>query len=66
MSLFSTGPGYGPEPLLSYLVENGLTKGKVVDIGGSHGYLYSVNGSTIEGFRRNVGAEQSLDLQRFT
>jgi hypothetical protein len=31
------GGGYGPEALLQYFAENNLTKGTLVDVGGSHG-----------------------------
>ncbi|KAH7377928.1 O-methyltransferase-domain-containing protein [Phaeosphaeria sp. MPI-PUGE-AT-0046c] len=37
MSLFSSGPGYGPEGLLEYFAANNLTEGTFVDVGGSHG-----------------------------
>ncbi|KAH8726602.1 O-methyltransferase-domain-containing protein [Phaeosphaeriaceae sp. PMI808] len=41
MTLFSTGPGYGPDTLLDYFSTNQLTEGTLVDIGGSHG-AYSI------------------------
>lgn len=37
MSLFSAGPGYGPEGLVEYFAANNLTEGTFVDVGGSHG-----------------------------
>ncbi|KAF2258862.1 sterigmatocystin 8-O-methyltransferase precursor [Lojkania enalia] len=37
MTLFSLGPGYGPEALLHYFSSNHLTDGTLIDVGGSHG-----------------------------
>lgn len=41
MTLFSSGPGYGPDALLDYFSTNRLMEGTLVDIGGSHG-AYSI------------------------
>lgn len=37
MTLFSHGPGYGPDALIDYFSTNCLTRGTFVDVGGSHG-----------------------------
>jgi len=37
MSLFALQPSYGPHHLIKYLEEQNLTKGTLVDVGGSHG-----------------------------
>ena len=37
MSLFSFSPAYSPGPLINYMNDETITKGILVDVGGSHG-----------------------------
>jgi hypothetical protein len=37
MAVFTTGSAYGPEALLSYFSTHQISKGTIVDVGGSHG-----------------------------